>query len=299
MDLSQPPLPDLCHSHDWSPIAAAVGQAPIAAVLAGFCFSGATLILTVPGGDRGEAAASQALKLLFTAFFGLAVVAYLYSDLGGDQACPRAEIEGVLNGGILATFAVLMIVALTWLTAAYRPGELSVLGFLRGLIYVATAFVLLLLGTSSAGFINAELTDGSHLGVSSALFAVTAVTGVAGGVWVWRIEHRARGGAVRDPVPGTAEDAAVRDCVWAALAYLGVSALTSGVALSVAAKEYYPPPAWSAFVAAWASLVLPVVILALGIRAMARPTRPNEGNQLEASATSSASQGPSSHQESL
>jgi hypothetical protein len=42
------PLPDLCHSHDWSPIAAAPGQSTLAGVLAGVAFLAMTVILTVP-----------------------------------------------------------------------------------------------------------------------------------------------------------------------------------------------------------------------------------------------------------
>jgi hypothetical protein len=282
MDLKHLPLPDLCHSHDWSPIAAAVGQSPLAAVLAGFAFSGATIVLTVPARDRIEASAAQALKLLFSSFFGLAVVSYLYADLDGEQACPRAEFEGAFNGGILGAFAVLMLVSLTWLAAAYRPNDSDVLRFLRGLIYVAVSFVVLLLGTSSVSFINADLTYGSHFGISLALFGVTLAAEAAGAGWVWRMERRAKGGQIPDPRQGTPSEKAVSRCVRTAVGCLAVSGVTAGVALGIPGREYYPPPVWWVYTAAWMSLLLPLAILALGVRAMARPVRleqPEQGDK--------------------
>jgi hypothetical protein len=51
------PLPDLCHRHDWSPIAAAPGQSVLAGVLAGVTFLAVTVILTVPRESDGRASA--------------------------------------------------------------------------------------------------------------------------------------------------------------------------------------------------------------------------------------------------
>jgi hypothetical protein len=116
------PLPDLCHSHDWSPIAAGPGQSTLAGVLAGVAFLAMTVILTVPQGPDGRAAADQALKLLFTSFFGLGVAAYLLADLGGEEACARGGLEEAVGGAVLGTFAVVMIAAFTWLVAACRRG---------------------------------------------------------------------------------------------------------------------------------------------------------------------------------
>jgi O-antigen/teichoic acid export membrane protein len=285
MDVKHLPIPDLCHTHDWSPIAAATGQAPVAAVLAGFSFSAATVLLSVTGENRNEDAASRAVRLLFTAFFGLAVVSYLYADLGGDQACPRSEIEAALNGGILATFAVIMIVALTHLTMAYRPRDFGLLALLRGLVYVAAIFVLLLLGTNATTSVNADLTYGSHSGVSTALFAVTGVAAVGIGLWSWRMEVRPKEGNAGDGhgdaegQKGTAGQKgaagrpdAVSHCTWTALGYLAIAGTPPGVVLSVPAEYYYPPPAWLVYVTAWASILMPLIVLALAIRALARPT---------------------------
>src|ERR1700761_8612030 len=76
----------LCHNLDRSPIAAASSQSSISAILAGFVFAGIIVVLSVRAPLKREAA--QALKLLFTAFFGVAVTAYLLADNAGEQTCP-------------------------------------------------------------------------------------------------------------------------------------------------------------------------------------------------------------------
>lgn len=274
VNLAKPlPLPDLCSAHDWSPIAAGPGQSSLAAVLAGFTFSGAVVVLSVRGGQGARDAANHALKLLFTAFFGLGTVAYLLADLGGEQACPRAETDEVLAGAILGTFTVTMIVAIAWLTAAYWQGDMVVLQFLRGLVYVASGFVVLLLATSSAGYLNAELDYGSHLGVSVALYVTAGTAGLAGLTRFLVRERVKPRRALATPRPRAADAAAVSRCTRLSLIYLALSSVTTGVALSIPAKYYYSPPPWTAYAAAWSALVLPLVVLALALLALPRSSQ--------------------------
>jgi hypothetical protein len=69
----------------WSATTAANGQSVLAGVLAAFVFAGIVAVLS-----RGQEAV-RALKLLFCAFFGLAVAAYLLADQAADSYCLRAN----------------------------------------------------------------------------------------------------------------------------------------------------------------------------------------------------------------
>jgi len=276
------PLPDLCHSHDWSPIAAGPGQSVLAGVLAGVTFLAVTVILTVPRESDGRASADQGLKLLFVSFFGLAVAAYLLADLGGEQACPRAEMEEALGGAILGTFAIVMIAALTWLVAAWRDDP-KVLQFMRGPVYVAAAFVLLLLGTNSVGSLNSDLDYGSHAVVSWVMYLVTALAAVAAGAQAWWLEYIA-GSRRPDASAGTRGARRVSQFAGAALGFLAVSTLASGWTLAMPAKYYYPhPPAWSVYATCGFTLVCPAGILILAIRGLARPEPDAEPDTSQAS----------------
>jgi len=98
-------------------------------------------------------------------------------------------------------------------------------------------------------------------------------------------------------------DKAVTICAWAALTYLALSSIAAGVSLSVAAKSWYPTPApWAAYAAAWAALVLPLVVLVFAIQALARPhaldaksahTSSSQGKHLPSTQTERARQSPS------
>jgi hypothetical protein len=273
----QLPLPDLCHTHDWSPIAAGPPQSVLAGVLAGVSFLAVTVILTVSQDEERQAAAGQALKLLFSAFFGLATASYLLADLGGEQACPRGGLEEALAGSLLGTFSLVMISAMTWLVAACRQ-DTRVLNFTRYPAYVASAFVLLLLATNSVGTINSELNYGSHAVVSWALYLATAAVATAAAVQGVRLE-RAAGETVPDAGHGSVGARRVSVFAGASLVLLAVFTIGSGVALAVPAREFYPVPAWPVYTTAWAGFALPSVILVLAIRALARPARESEATR--------------------
>jgi hypothetical protein len=136
------------HLGGWDATTAASGQSVLSGVLAGFVFGGIVVVLSTREGRRGRETA-RALKLLFSAFFGLVVTAYLFADQAADTNCVRAFAEENLAGALLGTFALVLIVSLTWLVVAYRLHAEGTLGFFRSLIYFASAFVVLLLCTSS------------------------------------------------------------------------------------------------------------------------------------------------------
>lgn len=254
-----------CATYGWSPIAAASSQSAIAAVLAGFVFAGIVVVLTVTTNGRKREAA-QALKLLFTAFFGLAVTSYLLAEMAGDQICPRAQTTEVLAVGALGTFAVVMITSLTWLVVAFNRHDYNVLAFLRRLMYVSCIFIVFLLSTHSTSYLQAELPNSRSI-VNIVLYIASGLFLVAGAFWIWRVPK------VRSKSSGVSvtSDEAVNWCAWAALTYLAVTSLATGVVESSPPQIWNQYPAsWPIYLAATSSLVLPLAVLTMAIRGLAR-----------------------------
>jgi hypothetical protein len=268
--------PSLCNTYGWSPITAAASQSAIAALLAGFVFTGIIVVLSAADALKREAA--QALKLLFTAFFGLAVTSYLLAETAGEQVCLRAETTDALALGALGTFAVIMITSLTWLVVAYKQDDNNVLKFLHSLMYVSCMFIVLLLSTHSTNYLGAELPNQPHSVVDTVLYAASGLLLVAAAFWIWKVPtHRSKSSDV-----SITSDRAVNWCAWAALIYLTLTSLAAGVAESLPARMWSPPAAWPINLAAASSLVLPLAVLTLAIRGLARtepaPTAPTDAD---------------------
>jgi hypothetical protein len=279
--------PDLCQKVAWSPIGAAASQSAIAAVLAGFVFSGIIVLLSVTTDSlkresaqalKTDRESAQALKLLFTAFFGLAVTSYLLAVMAGEQKCPRAETIEALAGGALGAFAVIMITSLTWLVVAYKRHTDGVLEFLHALVYVGCLFVALLLTTNSLSYIGADLIGHSHSVIDPVLVGISGISLIVNIVLIW---WRSRYGDSKTPKTenvSTTTDRTVNWCAWAALIYLALISLATGIAVSLPPGMWFPAPApWGAYLIAAGSLVLPLGVLSLAIGALARTVRLDHG----------------------
>jgi hypothetical protein len=263
--------PGQCYTYGWNPIAAASSQSAIAAVMAGFVFAGIIVVLSVMADDLKREAA-QALKLLFTAFFGLAVTSYLLAEMAGDQICPRAQTIEVLASGALGAFAVVMITSLTWLVVAYKRDDHNVLKFLHGLMYVSCIFIAFLLITHSSSYLEAELPNQPYSIVNTILYATSGLFLIAGTYLAWKApKHRSKSGDV-----SITSDRSVNWCVWSVLIYLALTSLATGVTASSPPRMWNPyPAAWPIYLAAASSLVLPLAVLTLAILGLAR-TAPAE-----------------------
>jgi ppGpp synthetase/RelA/SpoT-type nucleotidyltranferase len=243
-------------------------------------FGGIVVLLSVRAAAHRKEAA-QALKLLFCAFFGLVVVAYLFADQAADKNCLRADSEETLSGGILGTFAIIMIVALTWLVAAYGLQAHGVLRFLRHLIYFAAAFVALLLSTSSNSYLQSEVPHGPRAWVAVLIY----LTGGLGWLISLPVGSRAavlltakaarRSGSFRRMAALVAERSfrvkhdPVDRCVWVTLGYLAGAAIADALVLSVPDSDWTQPRVGVAYPLAWLSLVISLCVLFLAIRALA------------------------------
>jgi hypothetical protein len=260
----------------FNPATAASGQSVLSGVLAGFVFGGIVVVLSTREGRRGEHAAC-ALKLLFSAFVGLAVVAYLFADTAASASCLQTSAQETLSGGILGAFAIVMIVALTWLLVAYSLHAGGVLKFLRRLIWFASAFVVLLLCTSSYDYLVAALPSGPPqwvfiliyvAGAVSLLAAVRPYSWTRGFALVVSRLVRQNESVSPVPEPVTGRERAVSLCTTAAIGYLSVAAISDALALSVSDWWNHSRPGIS-YIVAWASLLLPLAVLVTALRALA------------------------------
>lgn len=272
-----PSVPGACPGVlDWSAKAAASGQSVLSGVLAGFVFAAIVVILSTREGRRGKEAA-DALKLLFSAFFGLGVTAYLFADQAADSNCLRAGAEEVLAGGLLGTFAIVMIVALTWLVVAYDLYAAGVLEFLRGLIYFAAAFVVMLLCTSSYTYLTAVIPRIPQVMVvlTYLVGGLAFVSGVPRRFWARAAARLRRRVSVvpRAAGLGTSMWAGRGDpvsrCAKAALAYLALASIADAVVLAVPNDWWDHAHSPVAYTVAWPSLLLPLAVLILALGALA------------------------------
>lgn len=270
-----------CTPFDWSPIGAASSQSAIAALFAGFVFTGIIVILTVQSHSHRREAA-QALKLLLTAFFGLAVNAYLLADMAGEHTCLRAQTTEVLAGGSLGAFAVMMVIFLTWLVAAYNRKDSEVLKLLHGLVYISCVFVALLLCSSSVIYIDAEIPKSANSAAHASAICIVVASLIGIGVFrVVRPPRRLSPAAAKRGDVATTSAFAVQLSVWIALGNLTISSIATGIALSVPAADWYPsPPHWVAYITGILSILLPLAMLAAGVNAMAEIEAPSKRPEL-------------------
>ena len=264
----------------WSATTAGNDQSVLSGVLAGFVFAGIVAVLGVRTADHAREAAS-ALKLMFCAFIGLAVAAYLLADQAADTECTRASAEETLAGGILGTFAIIMIASLTWLISAYNLHQHRVLRFLRRLLYVAGIFVVLLLCTSSYSYMQDDLRQGvSFFGGGFWLYVTGAlIYGVAHPVTL-RVPRRffswmrKKGIGRRHKLTQGRDDGremltVVDFCAMAALVYLAAAAIGDAYVISTLDAQWVSPSANGVRWVAWASLVIPLMILMWAMNALA------------------------------
>lgn len=293
------PIPGACFGDSsWSATTAGNGQSVLSGVLAGFVFAGIVAVLGVRATDPGKEAA-RALKLMFCAFIGLAVAAYLFADQAADGNCLRSSTEETLAGGILGTFAIIMIVSLTWLVAAYDMHKHGVLRFLRRLLYVAMSFVVLLLCTSSFSYLQADILHGPPLAVVVWIYVAGGLLYAIGLPITSRFakfllalrRHKRKSCSHR--WDRAAEWLRVKfddvgHCAWAALVYLGLAALGDASVLSMNDSAWEQPPSATVYAVAWSSLVAPLVVLILAMHAL--PPEPTSRDTEQESSAAAANQ---------
>jgi hypothetical protein len=271
------PLPP-CTGLDWNPITASGSEAAVAAVLAGFVFSGIVVILSTT--TKRHFQAGQALKLLFVAFLGLGVTSYLLASDSGEQTCSRADTLVVIVGGPLGSFSALMLVALTWLVTAYGAEYEDVLRLLRRLIYVTFGLVMLLLCTSSQYYVSTELGKRDPGGARAASFliygsgialialglaALTRRRWASAVIWLaWAEIRNADLSTLREHWRKQ-----VDRCFAGALIYLAVAGSSAGAVSGFPRHWYTPITPTFVYLAGLATFFVPIPLFVLAMRALA------------------------------
>ncbi|MFF7451797.1 MULTISPECIES: hypothetical protein [unclassified Streptomyces] len=153
--------PDTCllgtDGIDWSSIASAGAMSAFCGIMAGFVFAGLVTVIGQKNAPGGDGHASRGLKLFLPCFIGLATASYLYALTAGELVCSRAITEQLFSGAILATDALIVVVALAWLLPAYDRNKHGEVRFFRGLIQFAAQFSMLMVIVSADGFNNSVL----------------------------------------------------------------------------------------------------------------------------------------------
>lgn len=272
---------DRC-SVDWSPMITASHLSSLAAVLAGFVFLGITGLLsnTVPGARIADT--GRALRLLITAFFGFIVSSYMFSSEAGEQVCSRAQSEEVALGGVLATSVLVMLAALTWLLVAFDRRGTRVIDYLLRLIYFAAVLITLLLWISSTVYMTSVRPGHSHA-AAKVTFAVIAISlGVALPCWLLK-RHLM---APIQPADGKL-DSRVKSFTRLAIANVALTAFAIGAALHPEPEFWEPsPPAWLVLAFAGGGLILPLLVVASCVPALA----PADGTSTRPPASETAEQ---------
>ena len=280
------PAPGAClGGFSWNAATIGSGESTFSGILAGFGFTGIVMILGL-GVIRSHAEAAAGLKLLFCAFLGLLVATYLLVLQSADENCLRTISEGTIFGGILGTFVIIMLVALTWLVTSSDKHEYGVLQFLRRLINLGTGLVVLLLCTSSFSYLRAAVPHGPPRTTAVGIYLVGGLLYVAG-VVRFRVPplpagaHRPTSrnhqlGHAADPLQERGRT--VDFCAWLALCYLAVAAGWGSYIVGTTDRAWDPEPVHLIYIIAWSSVVAPLCVLVSALRACAPyPASPEDG----------------------
>jgi hypothetical protein len=263
----------------WNPATIGSGESTFSGVLAGFVFAGIVGVLGVSVTEHRDDAAS-ALKLLFCSFLGLLAAAYLLVGQSADENCVRTVSEGTLFGGILGTSVILMLVALSWLVAAYDKQQQEVLRFLRRVIDVGGLLVTVLLCTSAYSYLRAAVPRGPAPWTAVSIYLVGLTLYVLGvkaprrSAFIisagWTFVSRSAGKKPGQAAPEhRGMPQAVDVCAWAALSYLLVAAGGGSAVLATTSGFWDPHPLRVIYLIAWSSVVAPLAVLVCALHARA------------------------------
>jgi cytochrome bd-type quinol oxidase subunit 2 len=111
---------DICTT-DWSQIQSASSYSAVSGVAGGFVFAGIIVLLT----ERKNAGRHRyiTLSLFCSSFLMLAINAYMFAVIAGEQVCLRAEAEGVVAGGMLGTATAAVFCGIAWLLHTYSTDD--------------------------------------------------------------------------------------------------------------------------------------------------------------------------------
>lgn len=276
-----------CTSYGWSIISSASANSALAAVLAGFVFSGITILF-----GRTGARSTNAWALFISAFVVLAFDSYMFAMVSGSDRsdlCVRVWSEGMTASGMLAVGGAAVMTGIGWLVhnhadstqtpSAEPPADgngFDVDRLARVMAQGVVIAVALLLSRATRDYYNIAIPD-----VPAWVEWMTlAVPLIIGGliVWlaVWPRVQPGRSGSTANATsapPHASNAASFRYACYAVLAYGLMAPIFAGT------LSYLPPlmmtPGHSTAVVVGTTafgLVFPGALLVLLVLAAAPPT---------------------------
>lgn len=276
-----------CPSYGWSIVSSASANSALAAVLAGFVFSGITILF-----GRVGARGANAWALFISAFVVLAFDSYMFAMVSGsDQSdqCVRVWSEGMAASGLLAVGGAAVMTGIGWLVHNHadssQPSDAALSAGANGFDVAQLARVMargvviavaLLLTRATRDYYNIAIP-----GIAGWVEWMTlAVPLIIGGLVVWlavwpRVQPHRSGStasATTTPPPPASHAGSFRYACYAVLAYGLIAPIFAGTLSYVPPSMMTPGDSTAVVVATTGiGLVIPGVLLVLLVLAAAPP----------------------------
>ena len=251
-----PVMAEVCEGIEWNPVAVAPSHSALAAVIAGFVFTGAVLVLS----DRGPAGYHpRSLTLLMSSFFVLVLDSFIFSVIGGEQACHRAWSEMMIGAGLLGIGTLGVFSGIAWLSVDSDRRYASATSYLTTVARWTAPIIAVQLLITGLFYLGDVYRPGRPpIWLTVAAWVFPAAIAIAVPV-VTVLQRTGRW------VPGSRSIAVA---VYSSTGYAVVSALSFGILGNSWVDPAPPPPTWVAAVAVTLALALSAVAVVAHLLAL-------------------------------
>ncbi|WP_229075170.1 hypothetical protein [Actinoplanes sp. DH11] len=143
---------DDCSSRvDWNPVEVGQSHSQLAAVIAGFLFTGVVFLLGRPRPNTND---SYPYVLMIPSFFILLLDSFLFSVISGEQVCNRAWTETMIAAGLLGAGSLGIFGGLAWVVYNVRPGQREPLSIVLATSHLIAIVILLHLQTTTVYYLR-------------------------------------------------------------------------------------------------------------------------------------------------
>jgi hypothetical protein len=144
-------MDEVCEGSDWNPIASGSSHSQLAAVIAGFLFTGIILVLQE---RRVRSFHPHTIKLMVSSFLVLMLDSFFFSIIGGERTCARGWTEMMIAAGLLGVGSLGVFSALAWLTSDRQVEYNRPSSYISMLAYAIAAIVALRLSVTTRNYLH-------------------------------------------------------------------------------------------------------------------------------------------------